>query len=251
MTSSSRDVSEVDDDIEMLKQQLEEIFLHNETSKGKHAEHKPPDSELAISTFQADVEAYLEVLSDQKFARSVAAALEQDATIIVQITCEEDSAQQDRQLALRISGGNINARSVQQRIEASINVSAAGAARRASRVTEDEVSLVRACLFLGLLQVYAPGNEVKRFWPTEKKTSLFAELCSEICYYSVSTSFRFNRMKTFLREDNYLTEETQSWQCRNIEPDVEVFEPSSALCARFGGRTFAILSLIVLVLMSN
>lgn len=138
MASASHNASEVDDEIEMLKQQLEEILFHNKTSKGKHAAHNPPDNELAISTLQADVKAYLGVLCGQKFARSIAGALEQDATIIAQIIREEDSAQQDRELALRISGENIDAKSVQQSIEACVGASATGIARRASSVTEDD-----------------------------------------------------------------------------------------------------------------
>lgn len=136
MASTSHDASEVDDDIEVLNQQLEEIVFHNETSKGKHAAHKPSDNELAISIFQADVEAYLGVLCDQKLARSVAAALEKDATIIEQITREEHLAQQDRELALRISCGNIDARYVQESNETCVSASAAGSAGRASSMTK-------------------------------------------------------------------------------------------------------------------
>lgn len=151
MSSASHDASEVNDEIEMLRQQLEEILFHNETRKGKHAAHNPPDNELAISILQADVEAHLEVLCDQKFARSIAAALEEDATIIAQIIREEDSARQDRELALRISGGNIDARSV--------DASAAAVARRASSVIEDDAVTITAEENGGPSTTYAQVHE--------------------------------------------------------------------------------------------
>ena len=159
MASTSRDASEVDDDIELLKQQLEEIVFHNETSKGKHAAHKPPDNELAISTFQADVEAYLGVLCDKKLARSVAAALERDATIIEQITREEELAQQDRELALRISGGNIDARYVQKSNKAFFSASTAGVAGRASSVAKNDTVTIAEQEIRDRSTTYADADE--------------------------------------------------------------------------------------------
>lgn len=141
MASTSHDGVEVDHDIEALRQQLEEILRHNESSKGKHAAYKPPDNELAISTFQADVEAYLVVLSNQKIARSVAAAIETDATIIAQITREENCAQRDRELALRISGENVEARNFQQNNGACFSACAPGVAGTSSVIEHDTVTV--------------------------------------------------------------------------------------------------------------
>ena len=173
MASASRDAVEVDDDIEVLRHQLEEIVFHNESSKGKHAADKPPDHEIAISTFQADIEAYIEVLSDRGFAHSVAAALEQDATIVAQIAREEDLAQRDRELALRISGGNVEARKFKQNNEACIDASATGIARKTSNVTENDTITVAEEEIEGSSTAYADVHNQSPEELPKKSLSIF------------------------------------------------------------------------------
>ena len=45
----------LDDEIAALALQLEEINNHSENSKGKYPAHRPPDIELAFSTFHAEI----------------------------------------------------------------------------------------------------------------------------------------------------------------------------------------------------
>ncbi|KAI9780697.1 MAG: hypothetical protein M1816_002775 [Peltula sp. TS41687] len=95
-----------DDEITALAQQLEEINHHGETQKGKYPADNPPDIELAFSTFQTEVLAHIGFLRDLKLAHSIAHAVDTDGQVIADITQEDTQAQQDRRLALQISGND-------------------------------------------------------------------------------------------------------------------------------------------------
>ncbi|KAL1959908.1 hypothetical protein VTO42DRAFT_576 [Malbranchea cinnamomea] len=103
--TSMRPASQVylDDEIAALALQLEEINCHSENSKGKYPEERPPDSEVAFSSFQAEIQAHISFLNDLKLAHSIAQAVDTDGQVIAAITGEEADARQDRQLALQVN----------------------------------------------------------------------------------------------------------------------------------------------------
>ncbi|PGH23584.1 hypothetical protein AJ80_02364 [Polytolypa hystricis UAMH7299] len=96
--------AEFDDEILFLSLQLEEISVREGSSKGKYRADDPPDNELAISVFQADVLEKIGSWSDRKLAYSIARALETDERVITAINDSESQAQQDRRLALQLNG---------------------------------------------------------------------------------------------------------------------------------------------------
>lgn len=95
----------LDDEITALALQLEEINCHDENSKGKHRADKPPDVDVAFSSYQAEVQGHIQFLNDLKLARSIAQAVDTDSQAIAEAMQGESQVQQDRLLALGFNEG--------------------------------------------------------------------------------------------------------------------------------------------------
>lgn len=98
----------LDDEITALALQLEEARCHHENSGGGYPADRPPDNELAFSTFQAEVQSHLAVLNDLRLAHSIAQAVDTDGQTIAEIAGGETQARQDRQFALQVDRGGGN-----------------------------------------------------------------------------------------------------------------------------------------------
>ena len=94
----------MDNEIAALALQLEEISSYNGRLKGKHPANKLPDTELATSAFQTEIQAHLSRLKDLKVAHSLNDALRTDVPLLQEIANGELQARRDRDLALRLSG---------------------------------------------------------------------------------------------------------------------------------------------------
>jgi hypothetical protein len=62
------------------------VILYWENDIGKHRENDLPDHEIAISAFLDEVRAYINFISDQKLANSVALAADMDGHLIAAIS---------------------------------------------------------------------------------------------------------------------------------------------------------------------
>ncbi|RAK97440.1 E3 ubiquitin-protein ligase [Aspergillus ibericus CBS 121593] len=95
----------LDDEIDALRQQIEEIRHHNESRKGKsRADGSPPDHELAVEAYLEEIKMHITLLLDKKLAASIARAVDSDGQLIAALTQEESGANNDRQLAIRLHG---------------------------------------------------------------------------------------------------------------------------------------------------
>lgn len=92
-----------DDEITALAVQLEEINCREENSKGKSRADEIPDIDVAVSTYQLEVQAHIQFMHDLKLAHSIASAVDTDGQAIAEATQGESQAQQDRQLALQVN----------------------------------------------------------------------------------------------------------------------------------------------------
>ncbi|KAI8930947.1 hypothetical protein NX059_011962 [Plenodomus lindquistii] len=91
------------DELAALALQLEELGLASTSAKGKYRLDHPPDFEVALSSFQAECEAYMTFLGDQKLAQSMGAAVHTDEAIISNLTARELQSHADRQFVLQLS----------------------------------------------------------------------------------------------------------------------------------------------------
>jgi hypothetical protein len=97
---------QADDDVMALLQQLEEINCFNENQKNKGRADSVQDIDLAISTFQREVQAQIDLLNGLKLAHSIAHAVNTDGRAISETRNGETQAENDRHLAMRMSGGD-------------------------------------------------------------------------------------------------------------------------------------------------
>lgn len=97
-----------DGDIYALSAQLQEVYSGGDR-KEKYPEDKPSDYVLASRDFEAELERCILLLQDQRFAQSIAEAVETDAVALEQITAQEEQACRDRDFALRYSGNETDA----------------------------------------------------------------------------------------------------------------------------------------------
>ncbi|ODH12774.1 hypothetical protein ACO22_07928, partial [Paracoccidioides brasiliensis] len=88
--------------IKLLQQDIGEAL---ENRKGKEAEGKSIDEELALRIHQEDLEALQASLQDSRIARSISRAVEEDAPAIAAILQEENAAVNDQWIALSLGGG--------------------------------------------------------------------------------------------------------------------------------------------------
>ncbi|EEQ92672.1 IBR domain-containing protein, variant [Blastomyces dermatitidis ER-3] len=88
--------------VELLRQDVAEAF---ENRKGKQVEGAANDAELALQLWQGELTEGLVFLSDRQMAKSMGRAVEQDERAIVAIAQEEDTAINDRRMALNLGGG--------------------------------------------------------------------------------------------------------------------------------------------------
>jgi hypothetical protein len=86
-----------------LTLQLEELGLITASGKGKHPVDHPPDSEVALANFQAELENYKTFLGDQRLAQSMGTAVHTDEAIIGDLTAQEIESHADRRFVLQLS----------------------------------------------------------------------------------------------------------------------------------------------------
>ncbi|OJD21929.1 hypothetical protein ACJ73_06728 [Blastomyces percursus] len=88
--------------VELLRQDVADVF---ESRKGKQAEGEVQDAELALQLWQGELTECLVFLSDRQMAKSMGRAVERDECAIAAIVQEEDTAINDRRMALNLGGG--------------------------------------------------------------------------------------------------------------------------------------------------
>jgi hypothetical protein len=93
----------LDDGLAAFRLQLEEIGLFSQGGKGKHPVNHPPDTDVVFANFQAELQSYKAFLNDQKFARSIAAAVHSNSFLMGDLTSQDIQAHEDRRFALELS----------------------------------------------------------------------------------------------------------------------------------------------------
>lgn len=91
----------------ILKLQIEDLesLISKRKGKGKAAEASTPsDGELSIELQRHELQKVETFLADNRMARSIGRAVEDDGASIVILTAEERRSTQDRELACRLSG---------------------------------------------------------------------------------------------------------------------------------------------------
>ncbi|EEH38475.2 IBR domain-containing protein [Paracoccidioides lutzii Pb01] len=86
--------------MKLLQQDIGEALENRKNRKGKEAEGKSNDEELALRIHQEDLEALQASLQDSRIARSISRAVEEDAPAIAAILQEENAAVNDQRIAL-------------------------------------------------------------------------------------------------------------------------------------------------------
>ncbi|KAK3171715.1 hypothetical protein OEA41_003799 [Lepraria neglecta] len=94
---------QLDDQSFALQLQLEEIEAQRELQSGKWTEDSPPDFALAFDDFEAELKKAIVLVEDQKFAHSIAKAVDSDAVVIEESRVEETQSVQDRDFALSLN----------------------------------------------------------------------------------------------------------------------------------------------------
>ena len=89
--------------LQLHNRDVEEL-LH--ASKGKGRDDEPSDADLAIATYQKELQERNTILADQRFARSLTQAIISDAALLRESLAEENAATEDRALAHRLAGIN-------------------------------------------------------------------------------------------------------------------------------------------------
>lgn len=95
-----------DDEMVALTLQLEEIGIYSQAGKGKHAVDRPPDSDLAYASFQAELQDYRTSLNDRQLAQSIGTAVYSDGAVVTELASEEIQCYEDRLLAFQISNND-------------------------------------------------------------------------------------------------------------------------------------------------
>ena len=90
-----------------------EELLH--ASKGKSRDDEVSDADLAITTYQKELQERSTILADQCMARSLTQAIISDATLLRESLVEEHGATEDRALAHRLAGINDPSAAAEQR----------------------------------------------------------------------------------------------------------------------------------------
>lgn len=94
--------SVIDNEIAALNLQLKDFEISSQ--KGKRPVGQQNDSDQAHFSYRLEVEQRLTFLLDQKYAGSLALAVQSDGPEIARILAADQQARQDRNLALRMSG---------------------------------------------------------------------------------------------------------------------------------------------------
>ncbi|KKZ60246.1 hypothetical protein EMCG_05056 [[Emmonsia] crescens] len=88
--------------VELLRQDVTEIFGNR---KGKQVEGTVNDAEFALQIYQEELAGCLVFLQDRQVAQSMGRAVHEDGHTIAVIKQEEDTAINDRRMALNLAGG--------------------------------------------------------------------------------------------------------------------------------------------------
>lgn len=95
--------NQFEDEMLAMQLQLEEIN-NQQDHKGKVRADRVPDLQLAFIAFQAEVRRHIQFLNDVKLANSIAFAVDRDGRVIAELAQEEAREEQDRRLAMEMSG---------------------------------------------------------------------------------------------------------------------------------------------------
>jgi len=93
----------LDDELTAINLQIEELELVPTFRKGKYPVDRPPDFEVATTSFKAELEEYKTFLGDQKLARRMGTAVHTDEAIIGDLTAQEIQSHADRRFTLQLS----------------------------------------------------------------------------------------------------------------------------------------------------
>ncbi|KAF2703138.1 hypothetical protein K504DRAFT_444366 [Pleomassaria siparia CBS 279.74] len=96
----------LDDEIFALALQLEELEVHSQSGKGKHAINNPPDIDVAFASFQAELEDYKVFLTDHRLAESMGNAVHTDGALITNIMSQDVQFHEDRNTAIQLSNND-------------------------------------------------------------------------------------------------------------------------------------------------
>ena len=88
----------------ILQLQKQDLSALMSSCKGKCREEHVTDLQMALQTYELELECNFQIQSDRHMATSVTRALDEDLPLLSTIALEERTATEDRALALRISG---------------------------------------------------------------------------------------------------------------------------------------------------
>ena len=91
-----------------VRLQLEDFELLESASKGKSAEGRISDFEVALKLYKDELIVRDSILSDRRMTESIAQAVRSDGPRIMESMSEEERSAQDRRLALTIHGGSMS-----------------------------------------------------------------------------------------------------------------------------------------------
>ncbi len=111
--------------LQLHNRDIEELL---DASKGKGRDGEPSDADLAIATYQKELQERKTILADLYMARSLTQAVISDAALLGKSLAEEKTAMEDRALAHRLAG---------------INAPSAASEQRTAGYTLDDRSLAR------------------------------------------------------------------------------------------------------------
>lgn len=101
MTEISENEVYEDDAIDAVTLQLEEVYLRKGEPKRKCRGRELPDDEVALDDYESELNNALSSLHDEKMARSIAKAVDEDGEAIRSIHAEEHQDENDRTVAWR------------------------------------------------------------------------------------------------------------------------------------------------------
>ena len=99
----------------ILQLQHEDIAELQRANKGKGRDGELSDAELAVATYQQELQAMDTVMADRCMGRSLTRAVISDAALLSESLAEETAAARDRALAHSLAPGNVPSAAAEQR----------------------------------------------------------------------------------------------------------------------------------------
>lgn len=98
----------------ILQLQISDIEELQQSSKGKSRDDERSDADLAIATYQNELQKMNTIQADRSMARSLMQAILSDATLLNESVADENTATGDRALACRLAGIEASATAPEQ-----------------------------------------------------------------------------------------------------------------------------------------